>query len=49
MTGAPIIAAIETGGTRLLYRVAVADGKTLGEGRFDTGRRAADGARSRRP
>ncbi|HEY0594680.1 ROK family protein [Sphingopyxis sp.] len=45
MTGAPIIAAIETGGTKLLYRVAVADGETLGEGRFETGSPGASVAR----
>ncbi|WP_411341677.1 ROK family protein [Sphingopyxis sp. J-6] len=36
MSGAPIVAAIETGGTKLLYRVATAEGETLGEGRFET-------------
>ena len=36
MTDVPIIAAIETGGTKLLYRVATDDGDIVGEGRFDT-------------
>lgn len=36
MTAAPIVAAIETGGTKLLYRIATADGETLGEGRYET-------------
>lgn len=36
MTTGPILAAIETGGTKLLYRVASAEGQTLGEGRFAT-------------
>jgi len=38
MTEAPILAAIETGGTKLLYRVAAAGGETLGEGRYETAR-----------
>lgn len=36
MTEAPIVAAIETGGTKLLYRIATASGETLGEGRHET-------------
>ena len=36
MTRKHLIAAIETGGTKLLYRLADAEGAVIGEGRFDT-------------
>jgi fructokinase len=37
MTSAPLLAAIETGGTKLLYRLVNGGGAIVAEGRFDTG------------